>query len=190
MNGRPCQSPLSWEDLLAYWLGELEPTAEAGIEEHYLGCGQCSRRLARLVALAREVQAAARQSDVAMVISDRFVRRLSEDGMRVREYRVPRNGSVDCTVTPDDDFVVGRLEAPLAGVQRVDVVTLGSDGAIQAHQQDVPFRPESGGVVLSPSINMLRALPDCVMRFRLLAVGADGESTLGDYTFNHSSGTA
>lgn len=186
MNGRPCQSPLGWDTLLAYWLGELEPDVEAGMEEHYLGCGQCSRRLERLAALARGIRTVARQSDVNMVISDQFVRRLSEEGMRVREYRVARNGSVDCTITPEDDFIVGRLEAPLAGVHRVDLVSLDSNGEIQERQEDVPFVARSGGVVVSPSINRIRALPDCVMHFRLLAVDAGGEITLGDYTFNHS----
>ena len=32
-----------------------------------------------------------------LVVNDRFVRRLSENGLHVREYRVPPNGSVSCT---------------------------------------------------------------------------------------------
>jgi hypothetical protein len=186
MNGRSCQSPLSWETLIAYWLGELDPADEARAEEHYLGCPQCSHRLEQLAALAHGVRAVARQSGVPMIVNDQFVHRLSEDGLRVREYRVPRNGSVNCTVAPDDDFVVGRLEAPLKGAQRVDLVTLDSDGNIQMRQQDVPFVAESGGVVFSPSIAMLRGLSVATLRVRLLAVDADGEHTLGDYTFNHT----
>lgn len=186
MNGRSCQSPLSWETLIAYWLGELDPAGEARAEEHYLGCAQCSDRLEQLAALAHGVRAMARQSGVAMFVNDQFVRRLRKDGLRVREYHVPRNGSVNCTVAPEDDFVVGRMEAPLEGVQRVDMVTLDSNGDIEMRQQDVPFIAESGGVVFAPSIEMLRGLSVATLRLRLLAVDADGERTLGDYTFNHT----
>jgi len=121
-----------------------------------------------------------------MILNDELVRRLTQDGLHVREYRVPRNGSVNCTAAPEDDFVVGRLEAPLAGVQRVDVLTLDSDGNTERRQQDIPFVADSGGVVLSPSIDRLRAMPASTLRVRLLAVDDQGEHTLGDYTFNHT----
>lgn len=181
-----CPSPLSWETLLAYWLGELDPDSEAQTEEHYLGCAQCSGRLDQLAALARGVQALAKSSGVNMVVDDQFVRRLRDDGMNVREYRVPLNGSVNCTVTPEDDFVVGRLEAPLAGVQRVDMVTLYDFMDTEQRQEDVPFVPDSGGVVFSPSIEALRAMPASCLRVRLLAVDESGEHPLGEYTFNHT----
>jgi hypothetical protein len=186
MNGGSCRSPLGWETLVAYWLRELDPAGEALAEEHYLGCSQCSHRLEQLAALAAGVRALARTSGVGMVINDDFVRLLTQDGMRVREYRVPRNGSVNCTVAPEDDFVVGRLEASLAGVQRLDMLTLDDDGNTQTRQQDVPFVADSGGVVFSPGIDWLRALPASTLHLRLLAVDDQGERTLGDYMFNHT----
>lgn len=186
MNGQSCRTPLGWETLIAYWLRELDPASEAHAEEHYLGCAHCSHRLEQLAALAGGVRALARRSGVDMILNDELVRRLTQDGLHVREYRVPRNGSVNCTAAPEDDFVVGRLEAPLAGVQRVDVLTLDSDGNTERRQQDIPFVADSGGVVLSPSIDRLRAMPASTLRLRLLAVDDQGERTLGDYTFNHT----
>lgn len=186
MNAASCQAPLTWETLIAYWLAELNAVDEARVEEHYLGCAACSHRLAQLATLASGVRSLARTSSVDMAVSDEFVRRLTQDGRRVREYRVPCNGSVNCTVAPDDDFVVARLEAPLTGVQRVDVITFGSDANIATRHQDVPFIASSGGVVLSTAIDKLRALPASVLRVRLLAVDEQGERSLGDYTFNHT----
>jgi hypothetical protein len=186
MSARTCQSPLTSESLIAYWLGELAPADEARAEEHYLGCAQCGHRLEELAALASGVRDLARKSGVSMIVNDEFVRKLTEDGLRVREYRVPRNGSVSCTATPEDDFVVGRLEAPLAGVQRVDMLTVDAEGNTERRQPDVPFAADSGGVVFSPSIDWLRALPACTFRVRLLAVDENGERTLGDYAFNHT----
>jgi hypothetical protein len=186
MTRPDCQSPLGWDALLAYWLGELDPDSAEQIEEHYLGCALCSRRLEQLTTLAGGIRALARTSGVDMVINDEFVRRLTQDGLRVREYRVPRNGSVNCSVAPEDDFIIGRLEAPLTGVRRIDVLTLDSEGNTETRQQDIPFVAESGSVVLAPSIERLRAMPAFILRVRLLAVDNHGERRLGDYTFNHT----
>ena len=185
MNRPSCRSPLAWDTLIAYWLGELDADAEARAEEHYLGCAQCSDRLARLAALADRVRTLGRTSGVGMVLNDEFVRRLTQDGLRVREYRVPRNGSVNCSVGPDDDFVVGRMEAPLGGVQRIDMLTLDDNGNTESCRHDIPFVAASGGVVFAPGIDWLRAQPAFTMRVRLLAVDEQGDHSLGDYTFNH-----
>lgn len=184
MTAPVCLSPLEWPTLLAYWLGELAPESEARLEEHYLGCAFCAGRLERLTALGREVRALTRESGVSVVVDDAFVRRLTENGLRVREYHVPLNGSVNCTVAPEDDWVVGRLEAPLERVKRVDLVLMGDQGEIR--QEDVPFVADSGAVVFSPGIEALRAMPSSALHVRLVAVDDEGERTLGDYTFNHT----
>ena len=185
MSQARCHSPLDWESLLSYWLGELDPEREAGIEEHYLGCNACSRRLEQLAAMARELRVLAGNSSVDLVVSEEFVRRVSTKGLRVREYRVPPNGSVNCTVTPEDDFVVAHLEACLDDVQRVDMVYLDSDGGDPIRHEDIPFIARSGAVVLSTCIDTLRAMPETTLRLRLLAVGNDGERSLGEYRFHH-----
>jgi hypothetical protein len=181
-----CKSPLDWDRLLAYWLGELDPDSEARTEEHYLGCAACSRRLEQLAALAGEVRAVTRMSGVDVVISDQFVRRLTDNGLQVREYSIPFNGSVNCTVAPEDEFVVARLEASLEGVERIDMVYVDSEGESQVRREDVPFIAGSRGVVYSTRINTVRALPATTLRVRLLAVDDRGERTLGEYTFNHT----
>jgi hypothetical protein len=181
-----CQSPLEWPTLLAYWLGELDPDSEARTEEHYLGCALCSQRLDELNALAQGVRAVAQASGVNAVVDEPFVRRLAERGLHVREYRVPQNGSVNCTVAPGDDFVVARLEAPLTGVTRLDLVEVYPGGMGEVRHEDIPFVAESGSVVISTRIDALRALPATTLRMRLLAVDNDGERTIGEYTFNHT----
>jgi hypothetical protein len=188
MNRASCRSPLDSQTLLAYGLGELDPDTEARIEEHYLGCAECSRRLEELNALAEGVRAVAQASAVTAVVNEPFVRRLAEHGLQVREYRVPQNGSVNCTITPGDDFVVARLEAPLAGVTRLDLVNVGPDGKREMRLEDIPFVAESGSVVVSTRIAALRALPSVTLRMRLLAVDDKGERTVGEYTFHHTPG--
>ena len=49
--------------------------------------------------------------------------------------------SVNCTITGEDDFVVSRLQAPLAGVARLDLVLQASDGHAGAdHVAPVPYK--------------------------------------------------
>lgn len=181
-----CQSPLAWDTLLAYWLGELDPDSEARTEEHYLGCDACSHRLEQLTTLARELRALMRRSGVNLFIDDRFVRRLVEQGLKVREYRVPLNGSVNCTIAPEDDFVIARLEAPLEDVQRLDMISLYSVGSGEIRHEDIPFVAESGHVVFAAPIDTLRAMPVSTLHVRLLAVDDKGERLLGEYRFNHT----
>lgn len=190
MTDPSCAAPIPWDTLFAYWLGELEPDSAEQVEEHYLGCAQCSQRLEAAAALAGGIRDLARRSGVNMVVDDGFVSRLREEGRQVREYRLTPNGSVNCTVTPEDDFVVGRLEAPLAGVQRIDMVSRFSFTDADQRQEDIPFVADSGVVVVSPSIDALRAMPSSTMRIRLLAVDNQGERIIGEYTFNHTPHTS
>lgn len=181
-----CPAPLDPQTLLAYWLGELDSEAEAGVEQHYLGCGQCSARLQELAAIANGVRALVRDGRITAVVTESFVHRLLQRGLRVRQYRVPWNGAVHCTVAAEDDFVIARLEAPLEGVQRVDLESSDPEGGAAQRLEDIPFVSDSGGVMLSTSLGLLHALPKCSLRVRLLAMDGESERTLGEYTFHHT----
>lgn len=171
------------ETLLAYWVGELDEAEEAAHEEHYLGCASCSARLAEVEAFAAGVRGAFAGGRIGTVLTPAFVERLRERGLRLREYRVPRNGSVNCSVAPEDELLLARLQVPLAGVERIDVITMDTAGP---RLEDVPFDAASGEVVLAARIAQIRALPAHRYVVRVVAVGGGGERVLGDYTFNHT----
>jgi hypothetical protein len=103
----------------------------------------------------------------------------------VREYRVAPNGSVNCTIAPEDELLVSRLEAPLAGVARIDVISYLNDAQTDVFR-DIPFDAASGAIVLTPSVARLRTMPSHRRRFRLVAIDESGERVIGDYTFNHT----
>ncbi len=105
---------------------------------------------------------------------------MTKERLRLREYRVVPGASVHCTILQTDDFVVSRLEAPLAGVRRVDLVT--SDGRFE----DVPFDAGSGDVLVLPAPAELKRRGAFTHHMRLLAVEDAGERVLGEYTFVHS----
>ena len=181
-----CPSPIPAGTLLEYWLGELDKAREGQLDEHLLGCGHCSANLQGLVDIGGAIRAAVREGAVQGVVTGAFVKRLAEKGLRVREYRVPHNGSVHCTVAPDDDLLVTRLAAPLAGVGSLDLERLSGDGTTLERMRDVPFDATAGEVVLTPRIEAVRALDATTVRFRLLEMAPSGERLVGEYTLHHT----
>jgi hypothetical protein len=120
------------------------------------------------------------------MLSARFVERLKAAGRRVREYRVPHNGSVVCSVAPEDDVLVSHLDAPLQGVTRLDAVfALSLQPGHEARVQDIPFDATRGEVLFAPKLAEVRTLPSHQLVVRLLAVDAAGEREVGSYTFHH-----
>lgn len=172
-------------ELLEYWLGELDEARQRAIDEHLFACAACSDRLGSIVELGRAIRRELLEGHCTFVTSAPFIRRIKEAGLRVREYTLPAGGSVDCTVTPEDDFVVSYLRAPLKGVRRLDLVI--DDSTSGRHRQsDVAFDPEAEGLVAVTSTTYLKALKDSRLRVRLLAVDGVEERVVADYTFNHS----
>lgn len=182
---QPCPRPVSDEALLDWWAGELPAAGRPGLERHLFSCPACSRRAEALAAIAGGVRGLVRAGELPAVLLPGAERRLLREGRRVREYRVPPGGSVQCTVGPDDDVVLARLGADLQGVTRLDLVARVDDGPEQ-RLADVPFDPAAGELVFAPSADELRARPAHVERLRLVAVGPRGERLLGEYTFDHT----
>ena len=186
MSGSSCANPLGFSVLVDYWLAELTPAEEERIEEHLLGCTTCSERLRDLIGLAGGIQTLARSGTVRTIVTSAFLERLALEGLRVREYRVAPGGSVECTVTADDDLVVARLVAELHGVSRVDLAKCDAAGKEKERLHDIPVSPSAEEVVLLERIDKLRALPAGVDRLKLVAVEEHGERLLGEYTFIHT----
>jgi hypothetical protein len=186
MSDPTCATPIAFTTLVDYWVGDGDAADEARIEEHLFGCGECTAALARLVEIAEGIGALVGKGAVFAVLAPAFVQRLLDDGVHLREYRVPRGGSVNCTVAPEDDVVVARLAVPLAGVPQVDLVLQGFGEPGDRRLRDVPFDGAAGEVVLVPRIDDLRRLGAAAPRMLLIAVDGRRESVLGEYTFLHA----
>jgi hypothetical protein len=181
---------VDFDAVIGYWLGELPPTAEVSIEEHFFGCAQCTRLFEQIVAFGAGVRATVQRGKLGLIVSAQFVEAMQRAGLRLREYRLGPGGSVNCTIRLDEDAVVSRMRASLAGVKRIDVVhrrTVGGVEEPEVRLEDVPFDPASGEILLIPPAAALKAMPSHTIRTRLIAVGEGGEVPLGDYTFLHSS---
>ena len=173
------------QELLAYWLAELDEVHESRMDEHLFACSACSEELRTIVDIGAAIRGELLRGNFGFVLPASFVRRIKDAGLRVREYSLEPGGSVDCTVTRDDDLVVSYLHAPLHDVRRLDVVIHDSTaGTLRA--SDVAFDAEADSLAVVPSVAYLRTLGHAQQRVRLVAVEGADERVIADYTFNHS----
>lgn len=173
--------------LAEYWLGALTKSEEERIEEHMFACDACAARLDEAIALAQGVAQIARGGELMTVVSESFLKRAAAEGLRVRQYAPPAGGSVACTVTAEDDLLVGRLTANLRGATQVDLSLCAPTGEEQFRLRDIPFDSSADSVLWQQSIAFAKAAPTSTMVARLLDVDeAGGETLVGEYTFNHT----
>jgi hypothetical protein len=183
----PCARPIESAVLMDYWLALLPPDAEQLVETHLLTCDACGHRLREAIALAEALRALARSGSLQVIVSDQFVAHAAATGLRVRQYGPPSGGSVQCTVSADDDLLIARLAADLSGVSRVDLRWCDVDGIERQRLEDIPRYNDIGTVVCQQSIGWAKAGPTATMVARLVAVDDQGdERLLGEYTFNHT----
>lgn len=181
-----CSNPIDAAILADYWLAALASSEEEAVEQHLLDCDQCGARLREVIALAEGVRKLAREGSLQMVVSDAFLKRAAEEGLRVRQYSPPPGGAVQCTVTAEDDILIGRLVANLSGAKRVDLCICDERGVEQTRLPDIPLNPAAGSVLLQESITFAKAAPTHKMIARLVAIEEGRERLLGEYTFNHT----
>ena len=182
-----CENPIDAAVLADYWLTALAGSEEEAVELHLFDCDQCGARLREVIALAEGVRKIAREGSLRMVVSDTFLKRLAEEGLRVREYAPPAGGGVQCTVTAEDDFLIARLAANLTGARRVDLCLCDERGVEQGRMPDIPVPSGASSVVYQESISWAKAMPTSKMIVRLVTFDEAGsERLLGEYTFNHT----
>jgi len=183
----PCTDPIDAGRLADYWAAALPAAEEEAVEIHLLGCDWCGARLRQVMAMAEALRTIAREGRLRMIVSETFLRQAGGDGVRIRQYVPPAGGSVACTVTADDDLLVGRLAAYVSGAGRVDLSLCDERGIEQARMPDIPVHAGVGDVIYQESIDRLKAAPSFTLVARLLAVDEGGaERLLGEYTFNHT----
>jgi hypothetical protein len=182
-----CLNAIDAAVLADYWLAALPKSDEEAVEEHLFVCDECGTRLREVIALAEEIRKLARQGSLIMVVSDGFVKRAAEQGLQVREYSPPRSGSIECTVTAEDDFLIGHLTADLTTAKRVDLCFCDGQGVERLRLPDIPFHSQAPGVTFQQSITYAKAAPSERMIARLVTFDEAGaERLLGEYTFNHT----
>jgi hypothetical protein len=170
-----------------YWLALLTAEGEDVVEEHIFACDACGDRLRRVIALGDTLRTLARSGALTVVVTDRLLEQAANAGARVREYAPPPGGSVQCTVSADDDLLVARLALDVNTASRVDLSWCSAQGIEQQRMTDIPIVPGADAVLCQQSVIWAKASPSASMTARLFEVADDGgERLLGEYTFHHT----
>lgn len=182
-----CPSPIDAVVLMDYWLAVLPAAEEDVVEQHLMACDDCGEALREVIALAESLRALARSGTLDVIVSAPLVSRAAEAGARIREYAPPRGGSVQCTVSADDDMLLARLAADVVRAGQVDLSWCDLGGTEHRRMVDIPVDQGTGDVVCQQSIAWAKASPTASMVARLLAIEPSGtERVLGEYTFHHT----
>jgi hypothetical protein len=180
-----CLKPIEAGVLSDYWLALLTETEEGAIEEHLFRCDECGARMREVIAIAESARRLAQEGNLRMVVSDVFLDRAAEQGLRVREYSPPAGGRVQCTVTAEDDLLIGRLAADLSAAKRVDLSFCDENHNEQLRLRDIPVHAAAGSVAFQHPIAYAKASPSGTLIVRLLAIEQSNERLVGEYTFDH-----
>lgn len=180
-----CREPLELPTLVDYWLGDLAEAETERIDEHLLGCDECTRGLQSLVEIGDGIRRLSHESAFTAVVSPSFLDTARQRGRRIREYTVPAGARIDCTVTAEDDMLVAHLRGDFRGVSRLDLVAR-TEGGSERRVEDVPLDPARGEIIVAQSMLAARAMPTHVVRYRLLAHDAGVDRLVAEYTFAHT----
>src|SRR5215472_12144849 len=111
-----CTTPLPWEQLVAYWAGDLPLGDEAAFEEHLMGCATCSAASARVAAITETLRAM-----IPPIVTRARVEQLRAKGLRIRESAFAPGDRREEWFTPDVDILIFRLGGlDLARAARVE----------------------------------------------------------------------
>ncbi len=186
MKESPCSAPVGFDALIEYWLGELPEPETERIDEHIILCGQCAAKLGEIVLLSQAIRDVFRKGNIHVILTPNFLDHLIKQGIRVRQYRCSLNGSVACTVTTEDELLVGRLAVPLAGITRLDALSRRSCDDAEHRFSDIPFDAGANEIVVATNLTRMRRLPSHQHIVRLVAVEKETDRLIGQYTFNHT----
>src|ERR1700693_1782739 len=78
-----CSAPIAWEDLVAYWAGDLDAEQTDRIDEHLMGCEVCSASSGRVASVTEALRAM-----VPLFLSQARVTALRARGLQVLENPV------------------------------------------------------------------------------------------------------
>src|SRR5262249_30184251 len=119
-------------------------------------------------------------------VTDEFLNRLAEEGVRIRTYTLEPGQVVPCAVWADDDLIVTRIRADFSGVDSVSLVTSRATGEELGRLADVAVPPGPRELIDAVSASQLRRLPPTTVRLTLTGHAADGDRTLGEYVLEHA----
>jgi hypothetical protein len=174
-----CSNAVSWEDLVAYWAGDLAPADVDRIDEHLMGCSVCSAESARVSAVAGAVRVL-----IPPVVTRATVANLRAQGLRIEENAFAPGQRKSVVFPSRIDLLIHRLVGlDLSNVERVHVtVRIESTGDVLIESPNAPFDAHDG--ILIACQRHFAALPPDIV-FDVRAIEASGAERTAVYSIPH-----
>lgn len=178
---RACASPVSFDTLALYWAGELAPADADAVEEHVMGCAECTRASARVAAITEAVRQL-----IPPFVNHAKVDELRARGLRIEENAIPPGVETPVRFAATLDLLIHRLSGlDLADAERVEVVVRDDEsGNVMLHSADVPFDAASGEILIACNRHFA-AFPPRVA-FDVKAVKRGGNEEKKSYLVPHA----
>lgn len=181
---------ISFETLVDYAIGEVDPELEQAVDRHLFECDECSSQLEWLLGAADGVARVVTAGQISVAATADLIDHLRGRGFAVRQYIVRPGEAVRCTAAPDDLFVaIGLADLPAAGETvnvEVGFEDLETGTLRQTSADSVPVdavRRES--VVLYPG-DVVRSYPRSRWTMRATVATGQGVETRGPYVLEHT----
>ncbi len=175
-----CAAPLSWEQLVNYWAGELDSAVEAAVEEHLIGCAACTATSASVAAMTEALRA-----ELAPLLTADAVERLRIKGLRIAENPMLPAERKQVPFPADVDLLIHRLGGlDLSRATRVSFsLRIEESDQLVVEIDDAPFDRDAGAVLLACQHHFDVLPPNTVARVR--ARDDRGIVTVAEYTILH-----
>ncbi len=174
-----CATPIPWEQLVAYWTGELADAEVDGLDEHLIGCATCSAKSARVTALTQALQEL-----VPPVIDHATLAALHARGRQIRDNVIQPNDRHVAVFGAGTEFLIHRLQLDVSIALTVGVtVTDEATGAVLLDEPSVPFDRDTGEVLIACQRHFQAFPPNIVIE--VCARGPAGAELIGRFAIPH-----
>jgi hypothetical protein len=174
-----CSRPVSWEDLVAYWAGDLAPADVDRIDDHLMGCEPCSCESARVSSLVEALRAF-----VPPIVTRAALEKLRARGARIEESTFAPGERRTVVFGRGIDLLVHRLAGlNLADARRVRVtVRVESTREVLFEDPNAPF-DATEGVLIACQRHYAMLPPDTF--FEVHAIDGSGIERSAAYAIPH-----
>jgi hypothetical protein len=168
-----CSTAASWENLVDYWARDLDGAALEQLEEHLLGCSECTTRSAQVAAITERIR-----SFIPPVVDRETVGKLRARGLRIVENPVARGERKVCVFPQGVDILLHRLGGlMLENATEVRVrVLVESTEAVLMDFPEAPFDPASGEVLIACQQHFSLFPPDVLFEVTVRGASRTEES--------------
>ncbi len=140
-----CATPISWEELVAYWAGELGDGEVDRLDEHLIGCPTCTAESARVSAVTEKLR-----SMTPPIIDHARLAALQAQGHRIHDNVVEPDDRHLVVFGAQTDFLIHRLRVDLTRAARVEVrVMAEAAGVVLLVEPSTAFDRHSGEVLIA-----------------------------------------